>query len=377
MPHDQPIRDESNSGANSNNPGKTITCQGAVVPRVSKSCAEPSTEPVREIEWLWPGRLPLGAISLLSGDPGVGKSFLTLEIAARVTTGDVWPDGGANQRDSAIIISGEDDWSTTISSRLRWLNADLDRILCFHRIACRNGERKWSRPFEIGRDMPSLSTAIESLRDCRLVVIDPVTAFLGSVSENANNQVRNLLAPLASLAATHRLAVLLVSHLRKKRGPALYQTLGCQAFVALARSSWTVIVDPEDRERRILFSTKRNCGPDPGALAFSIVSLEPDHGATLVWDTQVVPPPIQDSAPHSGSPNRPAVRLHQAVEWLDWFLSTGAKPAHEVELASQGQSISVATLRRARRELGVESVKSRGTKHGCWLWQLPGSARSE
>ena len=169
---------------------------------------------------------------MLVGDPGVGKSFLTLEIAACVSQGDEWPDGSANEDGSAIIISGEDDWDTTISSRLRWLGADPDRIRGINNVKFQNGERTILRPFELQRDFQQLADSVEQLGDCRLVVIDPVTAFLGNASENANTQVRALLAPVADLAAKHRLAVLLVSHLRKKGGPAQYQTLGCQAFGA-------------------------------------------------------------------------------------------------------------------------------------------------
>src|SRR5688572_15476895 len=47
----------------------------------------------RELEWLWPGRIPLGKITLLAGDPEAGKSFVVADLAARTTRGGPWPDG--------------------------------------------------------------------------------------------------------------------------------------------------------------------------------------------------------------------------------------------------------------------------------------------
>jgi hypothetical protein len=357
---ERPNDNSSTTPADEARIGTVVDFNQAAVDSAQPNLAQLSTVTTREVEWLWPGRVPLGAITMLSGDPGVSKSFLTLDIAARVSNGEEWPDGGANEPGSAIVMSAEDDWGTTVCSRLRWLDAKPDRI---------RGMNSW--PFELGRDLPKLAENVEALGDCRLVVIDPVTAFLGNTSENANTQVRTLLAPLAELAATRRLAVVLTSHLRKKGGPALYQTLGCQSFVALARATWNVKYDPQDTDRRILFSPKRNLGPNPGGLAFRIVSMGQDKGAFIDWEDDVVDVPNDGTEPELLSANRPAIRQQIAVEWLRWFLAAEEKPAQEVKLAGAGYGFSEGTLRRARCELGVKTVKSGGKKHGCWLWRLP------
>lgn len=358
MTFNQPADHSANDRTNRPPAGTTVSRSSApsgddLVQRVSTAESE------RGVEWLWPGRVPLGAITMLAGDPGVGKSFLTLDMAACVSRGIEWPDDAPNETGSSIIISTEDCWGT-ISGRLRALGADPERIRGLNSVK-----------FELGRDLPVLARAVEQMEDCRLVVIDPVTDYLGRTSENANKQVRQLLAPLADLAQSHRLAVVLITHLCKKGGLAQHQMLGCQAFVALARATWIIKCDPLRQDRRILFSPKRNLGPNPGGLAFWIGPSVEGGPAVLLWENGVVDVPIDDPEPMRQPANRPAIRRQKAIDWLGWFLRSGAKPATEVNQMGQRYGFSEATLRRARCELGVEVVKSKGTRHGCWLWRLP------
>ena len=113
---------------------------------------------------------------------------------------------------------------------------------------------------------------LDTLPDCRLLVIDPISAFLGGTNEHANSEVQNLLAPLSALARDRQLAVLIVSHLRKKEGSALYRTMGSLAFVALARTAWMIVNDSENPNGRLLLPIKNNISADTSGLAYTIES---------------------------------------------------------------------------------------------------------
>ncbi len=321
----------------------------------------------RDAAWLWWPRVPLGAITLLSGDPGVGKSYLTLDIAARVSSGSAWPDGGSAQRGSAVLLSAEDNLRT-IRPRLQALGADLGNLLALDYVGCQA-----FRSFDLAHNLDDLVKTVDAAGDCRLVVIDPVTSYLGGTSENANTQVRRLLEPVADLAASRRLAVVLVSHLRKRPGRALYQTLGCQAFVAMARAKWIVRYDTSDSERRIFFSPKSNLGPDVGGLAFRIEKVSPSGSALIRWEPDAVRVTVDSSEIDQRSAHRVAYRRQEASEWLFRFLTDRREaPANEIYGVGDSYGFSYSTLRRAADDLNVQKIKTRGTKHGCWVWRLPG-----
>ena len=136
---------------------------------------------VRRVAWLWEGRIPLGAITLLDGDPGLGKSLLTLDLAARITTGREMPDGTPGLREGAgvVLLSAEDDPGVTIAPRLRTAGADLARVEGVRGMTMRDPETGLSLPrsFLLPQDIPQLEEVIERVW-ARLVVIDPLMAYL-------------------------------------------------------------------------------------------------------------------------------------------------------------------------------------------------------
>jgi RecA-family ATPase len=162
----------------------------------------------------------------LAGDPGLGKSLVTLDIAARVSRGVDWPDGarGLGRAGSVVLLSGEDHLQQTILPRLEGMGADMSRLVTVEprRDALRGED---SSQFELDRDMDELRRTVNALGDCALIVLDPISAFLGRTGECSNADVRRLLAPLAELARQRQVAVLFVVHLRKDMGPAVRRAL--------------------------------------------------------------------------------------------------------------------------------------------------------
>ena len=227
-----------------------------------------------EIEWLWPGRIAIGKLTLITGDPGLGKSLVSLDIAARLTTGRGWPDASTISTDvgSVVLLSAEDNPADTIRPRLDAAGADVQRVevLSEVRDLSIKGHVPVTKPFNLVEHTPQLAEAVEQSLDCRLVIIDPVAPYLGQTDSHKDANVRRVLQPLANLAARHHVAVVLVNHLNKRGGgPAMYRSMGSLAFPAAARAVWAISKDPDDDRRRLMLPIERQDAhrapvPDPG-----------------------------------------------------------------------------------------------------------------
>ena len=294
----------------------------------------------KKINWLWPGRFALGKLALLAGDPGGGKSHLTLDIAARVSTGAQWPDSsGAAPLGQVILLSAEDDAADTIRPRLEAAGADLSRVKLLQavrRVDSETGVRR-DTCFSFEHDLPILEIALKRLRECRLVVIDPISAYLGATDSHSNAEVRALFAPVSELAARYGVAVLSVTHLNKGQigGKAIYRAMGSLAFVAQARTAFAVIRDGKDNsgQRRLFLPVKNNIAPDAGTgLAFNLKPWADDPAYCLIdWH----PGTVTESADQALSPQTDNDTEREEIEtWLQEELSDGPVPAVELSEAS-------------------------------------------
>jgi len=167
----------------------------------------------RDVEWLWADRVPLGMLTMFAGDPKLGKSFVTLAMAAALSRGLALPQSNLPSRPgSTILMSAEDDPTRTIAPRLAAAGADPSKIHVIESVIMANGSE--TLPC-LRVDVDAISAAAGRLGDCRLIVIDPVTAYLKGVDDNRNAVLRGVLAPLKNLAERLGAAVVLVSHLTK------------------------------------------------------------------------------------------------------------------------------------------------------------------
>jgi hypothetical protein len=318
----------------------------------------------RPIVWLWPSRIALGKLTLLVGDPSLGKSTLALDIAARVSRGASWPDCTETSPPGQVLIaSAEDGLEDTVRPRLETAGAELSRV---HAIRM---EQAFSLCEE---DFRALEVKVLQLEGLRLLVIDPVSAFLGGADSNKNADVRAALAPLAALAERHGIAVLAVSHLTKAQAPALYRTLGSVAFVATARAVWFVAKDKQDPSRRLLVQGKNNLG-DALALAFRVDPGPGPAGTTLptiAWEPDPVSIAAEEALAHE-APNVGGSDLEHACEWLREELGAGPIEALTVIGDASENGISKKTLYRAKDRLRVRSTKQ--STQGPWFWMLEGS----
>ena len=241
-----------------------------------------------EVRFLWPDRIPLGKLTLVVGDPGLGKSFLTIYAASRLTRGDCFPGCDTPVAvGSVVILSAEDDPADTIKPRLIAAGADIERVHVLQGIRATDS-RDTPQPFQLERHLQALEREIERIGDVRLVVIDPVSAYCGRTDTHKNADVRALLAPLAGFAARHHVAVIAVTHLTKGQGNAIHRAMGSMAFIAAARAGHLVVKDPADRERRLFLPIKSNLGPSPPGLAFRVVKAQCDPAAVVQWEPGTV-----------------------------------------------------------------------------------------
>ncbi len=339
---------------------------GAVIVRLADVEPEP-------VAWLWPGRIALGKLTLIAGDPGLGKSFLTLDMAARVSRGTPWPDAldTAQPAGGVVLLSAEDDVADTIRPRLDAAGADVARIAALQAVRAVGGNgRESSRSFDLSRDLPALEEAIRNVDGCRLVVIDPITAYLGGVDSHKNANIRGLLAPLAMLAATHRVAVVAVTHLNKSGGgPAIYRTMGSLAFAAAARAAWAVSKDRDDPKRRLLLPIKNNIAPDTGGLAYRIEPLGVDGCPAVAWEPDRVNVSADDALAGDQGDAGGRTERDDAADWLRDLLAQGPRPARDVEQDARDAGFSIGTVRRAKAAIGAVSRKP--AFGGPWEWALP------
>jgi hypothetical protein len=316
------------------------------------------------VHWLWEPYLPRGKLALFDGDPGVGKSFITVDLAARLSRGGPLPGGKRLDRPHVtVLLSAEDDAADTIRPRAEAAGADLDRI-----IALGADDRA---PLFFPDQIPELEDLIRA-HAADLVVIDPVMAFLApDVAANLDQCVRRCLGPLAAVAARTDCAVVLVRHLRKSEGgPAVHRGLGSIGFIAAARAGLFAARHPADPTLSVLAVPKANvAGVEPSlSLGYRIESRDGNR-AVVEWTGSA------DLAADALNQSLPApLRLReQASSWLAAELARGPRKAADLLAAAAEARIPERTLRRAKEELRIGSRKVHGKDRAEWYWYDPAS----
>ena len=324
----------------------------------------------RTVSWLWPGRWESGSLNVLAGDPGCGKTFLAIDAAARVSTGAAWPDGEPNQRGSVLLLSGEDDPSTVTVNRLRACGADLSKVKNVPGVEVRGEDGE--RHVDIATDLGLVGEVVRELGDVRLIVVDPVDAYLGAVDSHKKAEVQNVLNKLNRFAQDHRLAALAVAHLNKGNPSAgtkaIYRVMGSLGFISVARTAWLVERAKDDPERRIFASMKMSHGKEPNALAYKLAESPTVPGAAYVdWE----PDPI-DMQADDALGERSGSQRDEAARFLIEVLRNGPLPAREVIAQGDDAGFSKSTLHRAKEAASVAILQDRDpdTNEICgWVWK--------
>jgi AAA domain len=295
---------------------------------------------MRAIRWFWPERFALGKLGLIGGLPDKGKGLISADIIARCTTGADWPcNEGRAPQGNVIWFTAEDDIEDTVIPRLVAAGADLKRVHIVGMTKNANG----TRMFNLATDLPLLEQKLEQVGDVVLVIIDPVSAYLGvgKVNNSSTTDVRGVLAPLTKLAEEKRLAIIGIMHFNKKAdvSNAMLRIADSLAYVAAARHVYVVVDDAENEKARLFVKAKNNLAADKHALRFMVglrkVGNDPDSEEEIwaphvIWDSTHVEVTATEAmeAAEGGGARRAAQR--EAEEFLKSKLAHG--PVSKTEI---------------------------------------------
>jgi hypothetical protein len=302
------------------------------------------------VEWLWHPYIPFGKLTSVEGDPGVGKSWLTMALAAQLSRGAKLPGAGRTAAPGTVLLlTAEDGAGDTIRPRLDALGADVSRV---HAI---------TEPLAFTSQGTTKLKAEISRLGAVLVIIDPIVAYLPDRTDmNSASAVRPVLARLARLAEETGAAIVFVRHLSKSaKDKPMYRGLGSIDFTAACRSVLMVGADPNDASKRVVAHAKSNLAQMGPSQAYSI------KGGRFAWAGRSSLSAEDLGGPPPDADQRSA--REEAQEFLLQTLAEGPKPALDVFADADKLRISRATLRRAKRDLGVAADKT--PNH--WEWSLP------
>ena len=294
--------------------------------------------------------IAIGKITLLQGDPGDGKSTMMMNLIAELSTGGKTPDGckiGVPQK--VIYQCSEDGVSDTIKPRLERCGADCRKI-AFINEEFYNG---------LTLDDERIRQAIIEFRP-RLVVIDPIQAYLGSDSDlQIAGRARKLMRRLGMWAAGYDCAIVLIGHLNKKEGSkGLYRSLGSIDVVAAARSVLQVERDTENPDIRIVHQIKNSLAPTAEDIRFSISA---DKGFRwLECRPQLFEKQQPDTEPEFDTEQQ------KAVYWIKHFLEKGDMSANEIYCRLDNEGVSKRVARMVKTEMGIHCYQ----KKRKWYWSV-------
>jgi hypothetical protein len=327
----------------------------------------------QSVEWLWRPRIPRGFLTMFDGDPEMAKSTTLLELAARGSRRREWPDGQpCGDAFKTVILSAEDPAEMVIRPRIDQFGGDPSMIAVIESIRrMKDGKRGEPQLIDLTVDLPAVIERIRQVRP-RLVIVDPITAYLGRIDSFKDSSVRSALAPLVACAADLGFALVVIRHLNKNVSSAdvLYRGGGSIGFIGAARSGLMAIKDPNEEGRLLLAHYKCNLAAKAPTLAYRVVS--------------AIDNPEQPSIEWLGIDPRSAKQLHEAGHetaedksargdarhFLKEILGDGEMKAEDILADGRRVGHAVKTLNRAKADLKVVARKE-GFRPSVWYWRLP------
>jgi len=340
---------------------------GIPVPGVLASEVTPE-----KVRWLWENHIPLGKVTLLDGDPGLGKSLASIDLAARLTHGWTMPDGSdaGCPPAGAVIVSLEDGVADTIRPRLEVAGADLEKVRIISTIKGADGVE---RTPTIPDDLPQIEAAIRSV-NAKLLALDPLVATLGAETNSYRDQdIRRALAPVVAMAERTGVAVVCIRHLTKGGGQnPKYRGGGSIGIIGAGRASFLFAEKPDCDGFYVMAPVKGDLWRGkPPALEYSIE--EKNEQPVISWQGEsthtaksLLAEPDRESAEESNA-------ITDAKRFLRDVLTAGPRAVKEVKREARQAGISDRTVIRARYSLGVTAIK-RGFGDGHWEWEFPKDA---
>jgi hypothetical protein len=318
------------------------------------------------VEWLWRPWIPRPGLTLLDGDPGLGKSTLLIDLAARVSCGWTMPSGGdpAQVPAGVLLLSAEDDPERTIRPRLDAAGADVSRV---HLLAAiRDGDEE--RPPVLPWDLALVESRIAG-RQIVLVIVDPFMAYLdGEIDAHRDQDVRRCLHGLKLLAERTGVAIVIIRHLNKLvGGPALYRGGGSIGITGAVRSALVVGRDPKDPHTCVLAPVKCNLAAKPKALTYG---LEPVGDVARVGWGGETDLEADDILVHVGGRRKQTTR-EQCAQAIRDIVAAGVMESGELDRQLKERGYSGNAIRDGRRLAKVKANRVGYGAEGKWMVSIP------
>ena len=317
----------------------------------------------RPVDWLYQPFIPTRMLSMISGDPAAGKSYVSLALAAGLSRGKLL-DGRMVEPASTVYLTCENPIAECVRPRFDSLGGDPARLFVLKGTLYDEGGEEQRGAITLA-DVAILDEAISQTL-ARLVIVDPIQSYLGtSVDLHRSNETRPVLDGLAKLAESHGCAILLVRHLSKQSGgKPIHRGLGSIDLSGAVRSEMLAGSLPDDPDTRALVHVKSNVGRMGNALGYSI-----DPEGVFAWTGESSLTAADLLAAPAGPDDS---KLTEATEWLTEILKAGGIEQKEIRAMAEQRCISYSTLRRAKEALRIRSGK--GGMRGVWIWSLPEGA---
>jgi putative DNA primase/helicase len=323
--------------------------------------------------WLWENRIPLGKLTVFCGPPDTGKSTVAIDIASRITRGDVWPDcnGHRDPQDVLMLIS-EDDLADTIVPRLTVSGADKERVH-FARQSI-YGEKRAARRINFETDLGALERMISANQNIKLVIVDPLGSYIGKLKKNADEDMRWVLSELKEMAERMGIAIISIDHFNKNvEQSAIHRLSGAGALAAVPRAVWAFIKDKDDPEKltRLMLNAKLNVVSEAKkvGLQYRTESRELEIKQMMVSlpviDWRGTNKSDLDEVLHEQADPKIG-KLKKCCAWLKEKLGNGPKWSKTLYAEGGDSGYSASTIRRAIEEMGVDVFKL----NDKWMWRL-------
>jgi hypothetical protein len=307
----------------------------------------------REVQWLWQNYIPLGALTILEGEEGLGKTWLLCVIASATAQGYGLPNNPATESATVLMMSAEDSLSMVIKPRLESINAPCEKIIAIDEHFTLDAEGILRLDLELAEHSP------------KLVIIDPLFSFTGKINLNNDNEIRAVTGELTRLAEKYDCAIVVVRHIGKSKGMGDPRNAGLNGigWRASARVVLLVGKDPNDERQRAIVQTKNNLAPKiEKAIGYEII------GGEFFWKDSSLTAQRMLSLPKTDEERD---EQKEAVLFLRQALRDGKRNAGEVIAEAEKLGITKQRLRTARNKLGIEPKNEGFGKEKQWFWELP------
>jgi putative DNA primase/helicase len=322
----------------------------------------------KPLAWSWLDRIPRGMVTLIAGEPGTGKSTLAYSVVAALTKGLPLPDDEARPPTDVVILSCEESPEYMIRPRLEAMGADPRRVHILDGIENLGG----TLPLTLA-ETKHVDVIRDAIRDSRasMVLIDVLSGYATGVDYNRPNEMRAIMSSLRVLAEETTASVVAITHLNRGASTSVSaQVMGSTDIIGAARCALITGRDPDapaNQRAGIVARGKANLPGHPQPWAYSI---DPEIGVLTWVEPRPEVTPEQLLAPPALGGEDDGSKMDEAAEWLRQALADGERHAEDVQREARKREIAERTLRRARKQIGVQ-IDRRGFGRGSYsAWSL-------